>query len=47
MGNAYFIVLKIIILCWEAHESLCVDRCYENTSEYVISTLYMSFHYLT
>lgn len=32
--NAYFIMLEIIILCWEAHESLCVDRCCK-TYEYM------------
>lgn len=26
-GKAYFVMLEVIILCWEAHESLCVDRC--------------------
>lgn len=31
MGKAYFIVLEIVILCWEAHESLCVDGCCEKT----------------
>lgn len=31
MGKAYFIVFEIVILCWEAHESLCVDRCCEKT----------------
>lgn len=25
--NTYFIVLKVIVLRWEAHEPLCVDRC--------------------
>lgn len=48
MGNAYFIVFKIIILCWEAHESLRVDRGWKKTQEHAISTLYMSFHdYIT